>query len=284
MKRRALLSAVGTGSALVVAGCLADDDGSDTEDVDAAANASADTDSKLTEPSTAIQTDQCPAAVPDASGQPPAGLRSFVEEFEEAYAMEVDPTSGLQWVDVTIEETADEDGRARVDATTFLSESGWDGRATLTPYSDDDSTAESEDAGATNESGSGGGTSDEGGETLERVSASSGSLASESSLLDTIEDVAADGRSRTITDDESLSALTSAGDFGEFLIEHEDGVVHVENDADHWVGHGERYVGYFVTEDAVYRTEHGASAWNDRPDDSVVEVSDDGWVELECWS
>jgi hypothetical protein len=267
MNRRRLLTALSAGAACL-AGCLSSDqDGA--------------------EPPAEPPDDAATADCPETNAEPPTGLstadvESFIKEFEADVIAASAPTNATRSGSVAVEATAAADGVARADAAVAFGGSGWDGEMTIRPLEEDEPNTK--DDGKTD--GNADGDVGEGGDEDEpkRVSASASPISEHESLLETIDAVVETGESRTIDDADSLQALSAAGEHSEtFLLEHDEHVLSVENDAGVWESHGEWFVGYLLENGAVYRTEHAPDDWRDRPLEDPLDISDNEWERLECW-
>ncbi|ADD05657.1 uncharacterized protein Nmag_2088 [Natrialba magadii ATCC 43099] len=304
MYRRRLLAAAGLTTA-VVAGCLTSDgtdgDGGDNDDSDGSdSNSETDgSEESLPDPPQNAPSGDCPAT----DAEPPTELsretaESFVDAFESDWVAVSAPKNATRSGSVSIEavrvadeaegesedegenENEDENGvdRARVDASVDFSGRGWEGEIVIRPFEDDESAADSDkdDTEAADSS------------DLERVSTTADPIATSEPVLDAIDHVVDTGESRSITDADSLETLTEAGEYlDNFLIEveHDDKLLYAENDATTWASHGQWFVGYFLTPDAVYRTEHDPGEWTDNNrSDEPLSVPDEDWKRLECWS
>ncbi|ELZ06411.1 hypothetical protein C482_01285 [Natrialba chahannaoensis JCM 10990] len=290
MHRRRLLAAAGLTTA--VAGCFTSDggdgNGDETGDGDGDDNDNGETvgsKEPLPDPPRNAPSAHCPATDVD----PPTELsretaESFVDAFESDWIAASAPDNATRSGAVSIEAVRvtdeDEDGvnRARVDASISFSGRGWDGGITIRPFEDDESAADSDKDDTESEDSS----------DLERVSTTADPIATSEPLLDAIDHVADTGESRSITDADSLEALTEAGEYlDNFLIEteHDDKLLYADNDAAVWESHGQWFAGYFLTADAVYRIEHDPGEWtDDTRSDEPLSVPDGGWRRLECWS
>ncbi|ELY90190.1 hypothetical protein C483_11798 [Natrialba hulunbeirensis JCM 10989] len=302
MYRRRLLAAAGLSTA-VVAGCLTSDgtdgDGDEAGDGDGEGNGNGETDGSgesLPEPPQNAPSGDCPAT----DAEPPTELsretaESFVDTFESDWVAASAPDNATRSGSVSIEavrvadeaegESEDEDedededkvNRARVDASVGFSGRGWDGEIVIRPFEDESAADSDKDDTEPADSSD-----------LERVSTTADPIATSEPLLDAIDHVADTGESRSITDADSLEALTEAGEYlDDFLIEteHDDKVLYADNDAAVWESHGEWFAGYFLTADAVYRTEHDPGEWtDDTRSDEPLSVPDEDWRRLECWS
>ena len=261
MNRRRLLAAVGAGTA-AFAGCLSRE--------------SAQSAGPPAEPPADAQSGDCPETDVEPPTDPSSeAVTDFLETFEEDWIAASAPENARRSGSVSVETTAVEDGVARVDASVGFSGRGWDGAATIRPLEDGEKPTE------TGESGDEAAIEDD----SERASTADERIAETGSLLETIESVVEDGEPRTVDGYDALEALTTAGEYlDDFLLEHDGEVLYVENEASVWESHGEWFVGYLLTDDAVYRAEHDPDAWNDRAADEPIDVPEDEWERLECWS
>lgn len=269
MNRRRLLAATTFGAA-GFAGCLSSDpDGAEPP----------------AEPPDDATIGNCPEtdAEPPADPSSTADGESFVEGFEADVIVASAPASASRSGSVAVETAVVEDDVARVDAAVTFNGGGWDGEMTIRRLEEDEPTTK--DDGETGENADSEASEDGDEDDPKRVSTASSPIAEHESLLETIDAVVETGDPQTVDDADSLETLVAAGDYLEdFLLEHDDRVLRVENEAAAWESHGEWFVGYLLADGTVYRTEHAPDDWQDRPAEEALDVPDDEWERLECWS